>query len=50
MIEIILTDIKVGAEERWCLEKYGDAYQEYMNKTPKWIGIPKSRARNLKNV
>jgi len=34
--------ILVSAEERWCLEKYGDAYREYMNKTPKWIGIPKS--------
>ena len=39
---IILQHICVGAEERWCLEKYGDAYREYMNRTPKWIGIPKS--------
>ncbi|MBN2396464.1 MAG: isoprenylcysteine carboxylmethyltransferase family protein [Candidatus Atribacteria bacterium] len=30
------------AEERFCLEKYGDAYREYMNKTTRWIGIPKS--------
>jgi len=29
-------------EEQGCLEKYGDAYREYMNRTPKWIGIPKS--------
>ena len=29
------------AEERFCLEKYGDAYREYMNRTPRWIGIPK---------
>lgn len=29
-------------EERYCLEKYGDAYREYMNRTPRWIGIPKS--------
>jgi len=28
-------------EERFCLEKYGDAYREYMNRTPRWIGIPK---------
>jgi len=28
-------------EERYCLEKYGDAYRAYMNKTPRWIGIPK---------
>ena len=29
-------------EERFLLEKYGDSYREYMNKTPKWIGFPKS--------
>jgi protein-S-isoprenylcysteine O-methyltransferase Ste14 len=29
-------------EERFCLEKYGDAYREYMERTPRWIGIPKS--------
>ena len=40
---IILMNVLVNAEERFCLEKYGDAYREYMNKTPKWIGIPKSQ-------
>jgi len=29
-------------EERSCLEKYGDAYREYMNRTPRWLGMPKS--------
>jgi protein-S-isoprenylcysteine O-methyltransferase Ste14 len=29
-------------EERSCLEKYGDAYREYMNRTPRYIRIPKS--------
>jgi protein-S-isoprenylcysteine O-methyltransferase Ste14 len=29
-------------EEKDCLEKYGDAYREYMNRTPRWLGIPKS--------
>jgi protein-S-isoprenylcysteine O-methyltransferase Ste14 len=43
MIEIILQNSTLGAEERWCLEKYGDKYKEYMNRTPRWIGIPKSR-------
>jgi protein-S-isoprenylcysteine O-methyltransferase Ste14 len=32
----------VGAEERHCIKYYGDAYREYMNRTPRWIGIPKS--------
>jgi protein-S-isoprenylcysteine O-methyltransferase Ste14 len=43
---IILQHSSLGAEERWCLEKYGDAYREYMNRTPKWIGIPKSEKRD----
>jgi protein-S-isoprenylcysteine O-methyltransferase Ste14 len=30
------------SEENYCLEKYGNAYCEYMNKTPRWIGMPKS--------
>ncbi len=32
----------VNVEEQSCLKKYGDAYREYMNRTPRWIGIPKS--------
>ena len=33
--------IYAPTEERFCLSKYGDAYREYMKKTPRWIGIPK---------
>jgi protein-S-isoprenylcysteine O-methyltransferase Ste14 len=29
-------------EERYCLEKYGDYYRKYMNRTPRWLGIPKA--------
>lgn len=32
---------QVEPEERGCLETYGSEYQEYMNRTPKWLGIPK---------
>jgi len=32
----------VMIEERTCLEKYGDAYRDYMNRTPRWLGVPKS--------
>jgi protein-S-isoprenylcysteine O-methyltransferase Ste14 len=28
-------------EERECVERFGDAYKEYTNKTPRWLGIPK---------
>ena len=38
---IILSVILVAAEERFCLERYGNSYREYMNRTPRWIGIPK---------
>jgi protein-S-isoprenylcysteine O-methyltransferase Ste14 len=30
------------AEERACLATYGDEYREYLNRTPRWIGMPKS--------
>jgi len=32
----------VKVEEAECLGYYGAAYREYMNRTPRWIGIPKS--------
>lgn len=31
-----------AAEERGCLEVYGDDYRQYLNRTPRWIGIRKS--------
>jgi len=36
----------VQSEEPSLIKKYGDAYREYMNRTPRWIGIPKSEKRN----
>jgi len=27
-------------EERYCLNKFNNDYQEYINRTPRWIGIP----------
>ena len=42
-IVLIITHFYNGTiEERECLEVYGKAYREYMSKTPKWIGVPKS--------
>jgi protein-S-isoprenylcysteine O-methyltransferase Ste14 len=41
----VLGLIYSGSEEHFCLEKYGDAYREYMDRTPRWIGIPKSEAK-----
>jgi protein-S-isoprenylcysteine O-methyltransferase Ste14 len=39
---MILWLIAVPSEEKDVSEKYGDTYREYMTKTPRWIGIPKS--------
>jgi len=37
----VLWAVLVLPEERGCLEQYGDAYREYMDRTPRWIGISK---------
>jgi protein-S-isoprenylcysteine O-methyltransferase Ste14 len=42
---IVLIHVSVVSEERWCVEKYGDDYRKYMNRTPRWIGIPKSNEK-----
>jgi len=47
VVFIILMNTLVIPEERWCLDKYGDAYREYMNRTPRWIGIPKSQKESV---
>jgi protein-S-isoprenylcysteine O-methyltransferase Ste14 len=39
---IVMPLLWVDAEERHCLKYYGNAYREYMNRTPRWLGIPKS--------
>ena len=44
LVWIVSWHCGVVEEERILLERYGDAYQEYMNRTPRWIGIPKSGA------
>ncbi len=36
----------VKIEEAQCLGHYGDAYREYMNRTPRWIGIPKTEKKD----
>jgi protein-S-isoprenylcysteine O-methyltransferase Ste14 len=43
VVIMILEVYQIAAEERGCLETFGDKYQDYLNRTPRWIGIPKSR-------
>jgi protein-S-isoprenylcysteine O-methyltransferase Ste14 len=39
---VVEVSLSVIEEERFCLEKYGEAYREYMARTPRWLGLPKS--------
>jgi len=41
IISIALSILILPAEERYCLDKYGDTYREYVDRTPRWIGLPK---------
>jgi len=45
VVQSVFIRIAAVGEERYCLEKYGEAYREYMNRTPRYIGIPKSEAK-----
>lgn len=42
LIIIIHLLLAAPAEERYCLKKYGKEYQEYLDRTPRLIGLPKS--------
>ncbi len=42
---LLLRYYVVVAEEPFLTEKYGDKYREYMSRTPRWIGFPKSEKR-----
>jgi protein-S-isoprenylcysteine O-methyltransferase Ste14 len=42
IIWIVFWQIVVPAEEKFLIEIYGDSYRDYMERTPRWIGIPKS--------
>ena len=44
---VIFEHNMVVSEETACLKRYGDEYREYMKRTPRWIGIPKSRKKTL---
>lgn len=42
IVSVFLQNSSVIAEERSCLETFGLEYLEYLNSTPRWIGIPKA--------
>jgi protein-S-isoprenylcysteine O-methyltransferase Ste14 len=41
VVIMVLFNSQAVAEERGCLETYGNEYQKYMNRTPRWIGFLK---------
>jgi len=41
----VVSFVYADAEEQLTLEMYGDAYHEYMDRTPRYIGIPKSEGK-----
>jgi protein-S-isoprenylcysteine O-methyltransferase Ste14 len=43
LVSMALQKAEATAEERGCLEIYGDEYRGYLDRTPRWIGLPKSR-------
>ena len=42
---LILEHPVVIAEERFCLAKYGDVYREYMDRVPRYAGVPGLKRR-----
>jgi protein-S-isoprenylcysteine O-methyltransferase Ste14 len=42
---LVFWQIVVPSEERFLIERYGSLYREYMNRTPRWIGIPKAEKK-----
>jgi len=42
ILQIASSAYTAPAEERFCLEKYGEDYRKYMERTPRWLGLPKS--------
>jgi len=45
VVQSVSIRIAAVGEERFCLEKYGDVYREYIDKTPRWLGLPKLRRK-----
>jgi protein-S-isoprenylcysteine O-methyltransferase Ste14 len=41
IITVFLIRFEMRLEERYCLERYGEDYREYMDRTPRWIGVPR---------
>ena len=49
-VSMIVQHFMILGEERICFEKYGDTYREYMNRTPRYLGMPKKDVKNAFNT
>jgi protein-S-isoprenylcysteine O-methyltransferase Ste14 len=45
LVWIVSWNFGVVEEERFLLDKYGNAYRDYMKQTPRWIGFPKTKLK-----
>ena len=45
IVDFILLRTIISAEEQLLLENYGKDYRDYLNRTPRWIGVPKSEKK-----
>ena len=50
VVSTVLMRKFVVYEEAICIGTYGKPYVEYMNRTPRWIGIPKSERKGKTNI
>lgn len=44
---IVFFHIATPSEESYLIDRYGDAYRDYLNRTPKWLGLPKSQKESI---
>jgi protein-S-isoprenylcysteine O-methyltransferase Ste14 len=41
LVLMIVMITQVSGEEHSCLALYGEQYRQYLDRTPRWLGIPK---------
>ena len=41
LVTVFLQRFQAIQEERYCLERFGSSYRQYLTRTPRWLGVPK---------